>query len=130
MVTTTIPGGENPSTSAYEQQITFEAPLCPDFSGLNLTNRVFEVHAFFDRISGTPLTSANAKLTAGSQQQNPNGSGGGVGSAPFNVAEGTWLSGTAQVSPSATHLTVTVAVIPRLAAPWNGRIYFDLLAIH
>ncbi|MES1188985.1 MAG: hypothetical protein ABUL60_34535 [Myxococcales bacterium] len=130
VVTTTIPGGENPSTYDYEQQITFEAPLCPDASSLNLSNRVFEVHAYFERISGTPLTSANAKLTAGSQQQNPDGTGGSVGSAPFTVAEGTWLSGTAQVSVAATHLTITVAVIPRLATPWNGRIYFDLLALH
>lgn len=130
VVTTTIPGGENPNTFDYEQQITFEAPLCPDFSGLNLTNRVFEVNAFFERISGTPLTSANAKINAGSQQQNPDGTGGSIGSSPFAVAEGVWLSGTSQVSVSATHLTITVAVVPRLATPWNGRIYFDVLALH
>lgn len=129
MVTTTIPGGENPSTFDYEQMLTIEAPLCPDFSSLNLTNRVFEVHAYFERISGTPLNSSNANVTAGSQQQVGGGQG-GVGSSPFTVAEGTWLSGTAQVSPAATHLTISVTVIPRLASPWNGRIYFDVLALH
>ena len=77
--------------------------------------------AYFERISGTPLTSANAKITAGSHS---------VGSSPFSVAEGVWLNGTAQVSLSATHLSITVAVIPRLATPWNGRIYFDVLALH
>lgn len=126
VVTTTIPGGENPTTFDYEQQITFEAPLCPDFSNLNLTNRVFEVNAYFERISGTPLTSANAKINAGSRAS----SGSGAASSPFSVAEGVWLNGTAQVSLSATHLTITVAVIPRLATPWNGRIYFDVLALH
>jgi hypothetical protein len=129
MVTTTIPGGENPSTFDYEQMITFEAPLCPDLSSLNLTNRVFEVNAYFERISGTPLNSGNTVVTAGSQQRTGGGQG-GVGSSPFSVTEGKWLSGTAQVSPAATHLTISVNVVPRLAQPWHGRIYFDLLALH
>ena len=105
------------------------APLCPDGASLNLTNRVFEVHAYFERISGTPLTSSNATVSAGSQQQT-GGSSPNVGSAPFTVAENVWLSGTAQVSPAATHLTISVTVLPRLASPWNGRIYFDVLALH
>ena len=35
-----------------------------------------------------------------------------------------------EVSVAATDLTITVRVLPRLATPWNGRIYFDLLALH
>ena len=130
MVTTTIPGGEDPMTYDVEQMITFNAPLCPDdFTYLNVTNRVFEVHAYFERISGTLLTSANANFTAGSEHQGPDWTA-PVGSSPFDIAEGVWLSGTAQVGFNATHLSISVRVIPRLATPWNGRIYFDVLTLH
>jgi hypothetical protein len=52
-----------------------------------------------------------------------------MGRVPFTVVEGQWLSGSAQLSISATHLNITIGVGTALLAPWQGRAYLDGLSV-
>jgi hypothetical protein len=127
VVSTSIPGGQD-AAGNYQQELTVQVPLCPDGSSVNLANRTFQVNAYFEYLSGTHLDSTNAKINAGSVSLNgsPVDS---VGTSPFSVVEGKWLSGASQVSISATHLTISFFVANLLAQPWVGRIYLDSLSL-
>jgi hypothetical protein len=127
VVSTSIPGGQD-ADGNLQQELTVQVPLCPDSSSVNLANRTFQVNAYFEYSSGTHLDSTNAKINAGSVSLNgsPVDS---VGTSPFSVVEGKWLSGMSQVSISATHLTISFYVANLLAQPWVGRIYLDSLSL-
>jgi cysteine-rich repeat protein len=116
------------------QEIVLEVPVCvpPGTSGAGpftttAIRGIFQVNAFFERASGTPLTGDPNAARVSTAIFDSNVAA-GTATVLFlgpNLVEGNWLTGTVSLNGTGTH----IQLIFQFFQPWTGKVYLDSLRL-